>query len=297
MLRYPVYGEDAPEYYDSLVLRSGQDYPATIFRDELFTSLCRELSDSVLAQRDKFCILYINGRYWGIYCMKEAFSETMYATNYGVSQSSVEMAQAPVSMSHDIFQLIRYCGSHNMSDPEIWEYVSSWMDVDSLIDWMIMEGYSANSDIGQNLRYFRSTENGNAWQFAYYDIDWGWYFNIQFSNVLTTGKGQHMTLTRNFMKNPEFREKFLTRLSEALATTLSDEHVISRIDYYAELLDPEVPRERSRWGGTYKSWQLRVEAMKKFLADGHIDKIISVVRSFAKLTPEEMETYFGGWLR
>ena len=32
-------------------------------RDELFTNLCRQMSDNVLAQRDKFCILYINGEY------------------------------------------------------------------------------------------------------------------------------------------------------------------------------------------------------------------------------------------
>ena len=105
-----------------------------------------------------------------------------------------------------------------------------------------------------------------------------------------------MTLTRQFMKNPEFRHRFLSRLSQALSTTLSDENVIARIDYYTELLDPEVARERSRWGGSYKSWQLRVEDMKGFLEDGHIKKIISNIRSYAGLTRQEMETYFGGWI-
>ena len=96
LLTYPVYGEEGPEVYDSLVIRSGQDYPYAIFRDELFTNLCRQMSDHVLAQRDKFCVLYINGEYRGIYCLKEAFSEFFYASNRGVTEESVEMVQAPV---------------------------------------------------------------------------------------------------------------------------------------------------------------------------------------------------------
>jgi len=297
-LHYPVYGEDAPQYYDSLVIRAGQDYPATIFRDELFTSLCRDIGDNVLAQRDKFCVLYINGQYWGIYCMKEAFSETMFATNYGVTQESVEVVQAPVGALHEIFDLMDYCWSHNMSDPEVWEYVSSRVDVDSLIDWIIMEGYCTNTDVQQNLRYFRSSEMENKWIFAFYDLDWGWYFNSQFTNVLSADKEwQHLGITRNFMENPGFREKFLARLSYLMDTTLSDENVLSRIEYYEKLLDPEVPRERERWGSSYAAWQGRVQEMKDFLADGHLRKMVNALRLYIGLTNQEAETYFGRWLR
>lgn len=297
MLHYPVYGENAPDYYDSLVIRAGQDYPATIFRDELFTSLCRDMGDNVLAQRDKFCVLYINGTYWGIYCMKEAFSETMYATNYGVAQDSVEVVQAPVGALSEIFRLMDYCWLHDMSDPEVWAYVSSQVDVDSLIDWMIMEGYSTNTDVQQNLRYFRSTERGNKWEFAFYDIDWGWYFNAQFTHVLSPKtEWQHLGITRNFMENPEFRQKFLARLSYLMATTLSNENVLARIEYYEELLDPEVPRERERWGSSYDAWKNRVQEMKDFLADDHLKKMVLQLYTYIGLTAEEANTYFGRWI-
>ncbi len=297
MLTYPVYGEDAPQYYDSLVIRSGQDYPISIFRDELFTSLSRDLGNNVLAQRDKFCILYINGEYWGIYCMKEAFSETMYATNYGVSQESVEMVQAPVIMDSEMYRFMDYCWKNDMSDPEVWEYVSSKVDVDSLIDWMIMEGYCTNTDVQQNLRYFRSTEEGNKWKFAFYDLDWAWYFNIQFKNVLCRDEDwQHMGITLNFMENPTFREKFLARLSYALDTALSTEHVLERIDYYEALLEPEVRRERARWTSNYDAWLLRVQEMRDFVTNNHIGKIIDRLYTYIGLTREEAETYFGRWI-
>jgi len=298
-LTYPVYGQDAPQYFDSLIIRSGQDYPFTIFRDELFTSLARETGDNILAQRHKFCILYINGRYWGIYTMKEAFSETMIATNYGITQESVEIVQAPVDADTEMFRLMQYCRNNNMSDPEVWAYVTSQVDVDSIIDWMIMEGYSTNSDTQQNLRYFRSPELGDGgWHFAYYDIDWGWWFDIQFTYMLSPNESlQHMSLTRNMMENPEFREKFLTRLSELMATTLSNEHVHSCIDSYVELLKPEVQRDRDRWDLTYAGWEYRLQEMRDFLDDNHLQKIVQNLRRYIGLTNKEAETYFGRWTK
>jgi len=300
MLHYPVYGDDAPQYYDSLVVRSGQDYPISIFRDELFTSLARETGDNILAQEDKFCILYINGKYWGIYCLKEAFCETMIANHYGISQDSVEIIQAPVDNEYgtEILELIGYCWKADMNDPEVWEYVSSQVDVDSIIDWMIMEAYSTNTDTQQNLRYFRSNELGGGWMFCYYDIDWGWYYNAQFSHVLSPNyQWQHTGLTKNMMENKEFRQRFLARLSELMETTLSDENVLARIDYYEALLDPEVRRERERWSSSYEAWQIRVQELRDFLADGHARKMVNALKMFIGLTKQEEQTYFGRWMK
>ena len=221
----------------------------------------------------------------------------MIANHYGVSQDSVEIVQAPVDIDSEIFALIVDSWESKMSDPENWARISPQVNLDSLIDWMILQAYSTNTDTQQNLRYFRSTEMGNKWMFAYYDIDWGWHYNAQFSHVLSPNfKWQHMGLTKNFIRNPEFRKMFLERFSELLETTLSDEHVLARIDYYAQLLDPEVPRERERWSGSYAAWQERVEELRKFLRDGHIDKMISALDRFIGLTWEEKQTYFGRWL-
>ena len=297
MLQYPVYGPDAPQYYDSLVIRAGQDNPVAIFRDELFTSLCRDAGDSVLAQEDKFCILYINGEYRGIYCLKEAFCETMVSTHYGVSQDSVEIVQAPVEMGTEIFNLMQECYDADMNDPETWAYMSSRVDVDSLIDWMILEAYSTNSDTQQNLRYFRSSEMGNKWMFAFYDIDWGWYYDLQFDHMLSPDFPlQHKAITRAFMENSQFRQQFLARLSQLMSTTLSDEYVLARIEYYVALLEPEVPRDRERWDIRYETWVNRVEELRRFLKDDHLKKMVARLDSFIFLTEEEKETYFGRWL-
>lgn len=297
VLSYPVYGEDGPQIYDALCMRAGQDYPMSIFREELFASLASQMGDNVLVQRSKFCILYVNGEYFGIYCLKEAFNENYYAQNHQVSEESVTVLQAPVAMGSELFPLISFCYHNDMSVEENYEYVASKVDIDSLIDWMIIEGYSTNGDVQQNLRYFKSTENGNKWQLALYDLDWAFYYHSPFGSILSIKRSlQHMGLSYHLMENSVFREKFLSRLSETLETTLSNENVIATIDSYEELLSPEVARERKRWSGSYAGWQRDVKGLRSFITkNDHIGSIIDALREYISLTAQERETYFGRW--
>lgn len=294
-LDYPVWGEDGVSRYKSLLIRAGQDYPKSIFRDELFTSLAKDGSENLLTQNNKYCILYINGEYFGIYCLKEAFSETYYAENKNVSVESTELVRAPFSTGTELYDLYKFCRNNSLKDQENYDYVASQIDIDSIIDWMIFESYCGNGDIQQNLRYFRSTETGNKWQFAYYDLDWGFYFYNGFIHTLDPNKTwQHMGFTRALAKNPDFREKLLERCSYFYYGVLSDENVLERIDYYYELLKDEVPRERERWTGTYEGWEYEVNKLRSYLTDrDHWGTLIDHLYRYVNLTKDEEHTYFG----
>ena len=301
ILTYPVYGEEGPDVYDSLIIRAGQDYPFSIFRDELFTSLARDISDEMLAQRDKFSILYVNGEYYGIYCIKEAWTELMYAQKMGGSPENVEIVQAPVDDTHEIYHLTQFCRNNDMTNDANYEYVASKVDIDNLIDYMIIQGYCTNGDVQQNLRYIRSADTGYKWQLAFYDVDWSFYYHNAFKHVLSPHQSwQHLSLTRGVMKNAQFREKFLARCSELMATTLSNENVVARIDYYENLLDPEVRRERKRWDNNYNAWKLEVQNLRDFILigeDGYdqMDNMINKLIDYIGLTDAEIDKYFSRW--
>lgn len=308
LLFRPRFGEESLHYdlfdspvqdFTSLVLRAGQDYTYSIIRDELFSELCGDFTDKVLRQQYKYCVLYINGEYWGIYCFKEAFSEDYYASHANVSADSVTMVQAPAPLGGEFSnEVIRYCATHDMTQKENYDYLCSVVDMDSLIDWAIIEGYSANADVQQNLRYFRSTENGNLWQYAFYDLDWAFYYDINNLGMVLAGIGedgtelQHSTYIRTLLYNGEFRDRFCRRLAEALSSALSDEHVLSTIDELAGQIAPEVPRERERWdtGG----WEARVEELRQFVRNGWREKVINGACAYFALTEAERELYFAG---
>lgn len=297
-LNYPVFGEDGPFLYDSLCIRSGQDYPQAIFRDELFTKLASQMGDNVLIQRHKFCILYVNGEYFGIYSMKEAFNELYYAQNRDVRKESVEIVQAPVEYTSEMHEFFRFLESNDMSLDENYEYACSVFNMDSVIDWLIIEGYCTNGDVQQNLRYFRSTDNGNRFEMAYYDLDWAFYSHLPFTDVLSSENDawQHLMLTQNLMEHPTFRQTFLERLSYHMQHTLSNENVLAEIEYFYELLSPEVPRERSKWGSNYDQWIWDINRLRKFINEwDHLGDIVDRLTRYIGLTQEEIDTYFWRW--
>lgn len=301
-LSYDVFDNDIRSYA-SLVLRAGQDYPYAIFRDELFGDLCAEFTDDVLVQENKFCILYLNGEYWGIYIFKEAFSEEFYAAHRNVDPATVTREQAPVSPISPFRPVIDFAKHNDMSLDENYQTFCDMVNIDSLIDWAIMEGYSANSDIQQNLRYFRSTQNGNRWEYAFYDLDWAFYYDVNnmrqvFYGVGETGETlQHSTYCMALLNNEDFCHALCTRLAEALGGVLSDENVLAHIDRLEAQLEPEVARERERWGSSVESWHGRVQELRNFINNDWQEKLINGAVEYCRLTPEEKEAYFGGLLK
>jgi len=301
-LRYDVFDSDI-QTYSSLVLRAGQDYPYAIFRDELFGDLCAEFTDNVLVQDNKFCILYLNGKYWGIYIFKEAFSEEYYASHRNVDPATVTREQAPVGPISPFRPVITFAQTHDMSVDENYKAFCDMVNIDSLIDWAIIEGYSANADVQQNLRYFRSTQNGNRWEYAFYDLDWAMYYDVNDLKQVFYGTGetgetlQHSMYCAELLKNEDFCHAFCTRLAEALGGVLSDENVLAHIDRLEAQLEPEVARERARWGSSVESWHGRVQELRDFVNNNWMEKIINGACNYCRLTPEERETYFGGLLK
>ena len=285
--------------YGSLSVRAGQDYSTSIFRNELFEELALEMSDKVYTQYSKFCILYLNGEYRGIYCLKEDFSRQYYASRNGVSKDSVTTFRTPATIDTAFFtEIVQFVRQNSLTDEENYQYICDRVDIDSLIDWFIIEGYSANTDLQGNARVFRSTETGNKWAFAAYDFDWAFYygksdFTIIFRQIGNAGN-QIPPLITKLLQHPDFRQRFLARFSELNKTVLSNEHVLAKIDELQALLEPEVPRERRRWGYTLNSWYTQVDKMRKFITDSDwANHNIDQLSILMKLTDEELSTYFG----
>ena len=260
--------------FSSLAIRGGQDYTFSIFRNELFQQLCEEAGDACLTQASKYCILYVNGRYFGIYCLKEDFSDQYYASHAGVSAGSVVGNKCPVSLDSEFHnEVLSFIYHNDLTVEENYQYVSEHVDIDSLIDWFLLESYCANTDIQGNTRMYRSPENGNKWQFCFYDLDWGfWYAKSDFTiimNEIGNAGNQMPPLIKNLLKNRYFRDKVLYRFAELNRTVLSNEHVLALIDEYQALLEPEIERERERWYLKADQWYVRVDELRHFITDNN----------------------------
>lgn len=295
VLGYPVFGTDGSYVYGSLLIRSGGDYDQTIFRDELFATLAQQLDGELPIQKSKFCVLYVNGQYRGIYALKEDVDVTFYSQLTGSAEKNITMTQDPALHATDLYDLAKYCGSHDLTVQEYYDYVAARLDIASFIDWLILEGYCCNSDVAGNVTWFRSTEMGDLWQPVLQDLDNGFYYRDGFQNVLNPDSPQQYTVMATaLMKNETFRTLFLKRLQYALTGPLSDENVLARIDALEALLTPEISRERQLWGGSVENWKADISRLRSYLTRyDHTGMLVQSLRQTIALTDEEAKTYFG----
>ena len=65
----------------------------------LVVLLCSVLTVSVLAADGEgrcYAALYVNGAYWGVYCIREDYSERYVADHLGVPEEDIYISHAPV---------------------------------------------------------------------------------------------------------------------------------------------------------------------------------------------------------
>lgn len=295
MLDYDIFGSDVTEF-SSLSIRAGQDYPLAIIRNELFQELCLEMGDNVPTQNSKYCILYLNGSYYGIYCLKEDFSKQYYASHNGVKKDDVTMLKSPVALNSEVYQeVFQFCRDNDMTLDENYDHICSVLDIDNVVDWFLIEGYTANSDVNGNMRYFKLNDGGK-WQIAFYDLDWTFnYASNCFTNITDSNREVQVSqLINRLLTNARFREQLLSRYSELVSTTLSNEHVLAKIDELQVLLEPEVPRERDQWGSDVDGWHYRLDELRSFItnndyANYSANKLCSLLGASA----EQKMQYFG----
>lgn len=297
-LKYDLFDGGIDEF-GSLAFRGGQDYYVAIIRNELMQNLALQFSpDHLVTQRSKYCVLYINGNYYGIYALKDKANRSHYAHWAGVSKDSVTSVRSPVPEYFPFYgEVYLFVMSHDMSDADNYAQFCELVDADSLIDWTILEGYCTNTDIASgNLKYFRSTEGDGKWRAVFYDLDITLRrdYNL-FHNVLGPEEEVRMQqvtqILLQLLKNEQFRARFLERLSAALYGPLSDENVLAEIDRLYAGIESELPRDFARWNRDMYSFEEASANLRKIVT-GHARQAYKDICDLLALSEQEKAQYF-----
>ena len=297
MLEYPLF-DDGVNEFNALVLRVGQDYYNAVVRNELCQTMARQFSDDLLTQRGKWCVLYVNGEYYGVYALKENDNAYLYSHRYGVSKDSVTVEKANVKAGSHIYEALTFISNYNMSDPVNYSKACEMVDMNSMADWIIAEGYSANPDlVNGNLKYAFSTEDDGKIRLIYYDLDTSLSRpGFSFMNIFYPVKTNQIYYVANsLIRNTDFRELLIKRASDALHGAFSDENALAIIDEMVAEIDSEMVRDTVRWrkaGVNYKEWNKKVDELKGFMS-GYHTTVVKSLKTVLKLTDEEIKKYFG----
>ncbi len=90
--------------------------------------------------------------------------------------------------------------------------------------------------------------------------------NTQWEGIFEGNIGKHEKIfTKLLEENMTFRQLFFSRQADLMNTVYSCENMIELLDEMLAVIEPEMPRQIERWGGTMAEWQSNVEDLKDFI--------------------------------
>ena len=259
--------------YKSLLLRAANsDTYATRLRDIVASSLAE--GQDILYQDHEVIQVYINGRYWGHYNLREKINKYFVAAYEGVTEEAdIDNIDILARTGTDEFlqngdnkdwlELCDFCKKKDLNDPENLAWVQERLDIDNMFTHAAYEIILGNVDF-TNVRVYRVP--GGKWKYLLFDVEACW---------------------RNLDPTPiEYYIKSLNAKIQGF-----------RHDDVIEVLKPILPRHIERWKNMkMENWKKNIHATK-YYARVRPKKIPELLKKAMKLTNAEVEEYFGETLK
>jgi len=296
--------------YKSILLRStNSDTYATRLRDVVASSLAE--GQGILYQDHEVIQVYINGRYWGHYNLREKINKYFVAQYEGVTEEAqIDAIDILARTGTDEFlqngdntdwlALCDFCKKNDLNDPANLARVQEELDIDSLFTHAAFEIILGNVDF-TNVRVYRVP--GGKWRYLLFDVEACWRnldptpieYYIKPLNAKIQGF-RHEPLNA-LLKVPEMKAKFLNRVSGLLSTVFRWDNVEAKFAAVIDVLQPILPRHIQRWKNIkMENWKKNIHAIK-YYARVRPKKIPEMLKKAMKLTSAEVEEYFGETLK
>ena len=211
------------------------------------------------------CILYLNGKYWGVYGIREKKDKRYLQDNHFIDKDSIDLIFGKNSdFNNSVFNnftaSMQFMNSYYEimnSDPNsnhFFHLIDSIFDIKNYIDYFILQVYFSNSDWisygGNNVKLWKPSFSGGKWRYILFDVDAGFKAITQntFSHTLNPQRhNKHSDLFKKFIQNNEFRFRFEKRYSDLLNTNLNHSNVTKTINLLKDQIEKAMPDQIERW--------------------------------------------------
>lgn len=265
--------KDITSFKSFMLRNSGNDWTSTMFRDALITGLVRNNNIDIQAYQPS--VVYLNGEYWGILNIREKINEHYLVNNHPwVDVDSVDLLEYSGSVVHGDYShyntLKFYVRSHSMSIDANYEYVTSQIDIDEFIEYMVTELYCNNSDWpGNNCKFWRPRVNGGRWRWILYDTDFGFgrysntgYEDDNLGTCLEKSSGPALFFGR-LVANESFVCDLVNRFADRMNNEFRPDVVNSLIDSLSGNISEEISYHINRWQ-SIGNWSDNITRMRNF---------------------------------
>ena len=290
-----LFGQGITEFH-SLNLRGGDSVTMKTFREPLSAEFADRVAvQDPMALDSRFCVLYVNGKYYGIYSLREAYSKKYVESHTGSDEELASISRAPIKVEYqpELYQLYNFIVGNDMSDPANYQYVADRMDMESLAQWLLLETYFNNRDTAGNIRYVIGNRPDNKWRTMFFDLD----ISMENSNafimeIISPGESQIGRILTKLLRAPQFKQVLLETASGLYKNGLSYTLALEILDRMAGELEEEMPRNLKRWGENQAMYQNNLAKQRSVFTQARDDSWLEIVRQYTGADEATMEAYF-----
>ena len=294
-LNYQLFQDKEIAKFSRFVVRVA-DWGKTNIRDGIMGAIAQDMN--IDRQSYQPVVVYLNGKYWGIYEMREKLDNNFIASNHQVNPDSIDLIENALGImevnsgnGEDYDKLMNFLQKNDLNDKSNYDHVTQQLDLDNFLDYIIAQIYFANIDWpGNNLRCWKEMGSNGRWRWILFDSDVGLdNYNQQLYNHNTLGWAMlaasgdnvhcppHSTLLiRKMFQSPEFCRTFIQRFSVHLNTTFQTDRLLNIVDSMQNQIASEMPLQIEKWGDmkvygishSYSSmevWNNNVEVINTFV--------------------------------
>ncbi len=272
---YKIFPNREFNEYKSIILRmSGNDHYHTFIKDAVLQSLVEPLSLEHQAYRP--CIVFLNGKYWGIYNIRERISKEYLAHYQNLDPENIDLLKGKYTAvkgdSKHYKNMYSFFKNHDISIDSNYSYVSNLMDIENYISYMISEMYFVNVDwFPYNRRFFRPKTANGRWRWILFDTDLGFSladttrYKMNMINYVTDTSKYPSVIIRGLLNNEKFKRKFINTFADYYNTIFRNKVLIHNTDSIKSMIVNEMPKHSSRWKyPTIYWWNIFIERLKLF---------------------------------
>ncbi len=245
-----------------IIRNAGTDWNQAHMRDALVQSLAMKPTNCDMMAYQP-AVVYINGKYWGVYNMREKINKDYLAENHNADPDSIDLLEYNgfvMSGTNDVFeQMGLYVVLHDMTNPAYFAVADSFFDLNNFADYFAVETWSNNWDwLSNNVRYWRENKEGQKWRYILWDLDnglggpWSYVFNSLDTN-LHKATDYTSLLFGHLLTNSGYRNYFINRYADLLNTLFTPEQFNTLLNKFSSRINSEMPRHFNRWGNGFSN--------------------------------------------
>jgi gliding motility-associated-like protein len=243
-------------------------------------------------RRNKHVLTFVNGQYWGIYELREPFSEDYTDHYYKQPGDSIDNLafwgglQIRNGSDTGWVNLYNFVMANSMTNLANYNYVNSKLSFSSIIDYMIYNSYVVNSDfVNWNSAWWRGRATQGSkkkWRYWMWDMDNVYDLGENFSGIPTTGMNAdpcayetvftgagpnqgHPDIIKKLMTNPDFKSLYINRYADLLNTAFKCDSIMDHFNHFKNILTPEMPRHIAKWGSVSNNlakWNKNMDSLQ-----------------------------------